>query len=443
MNRNKYKYILSSLAASAIIYFAGGYQLPMYASRLIVLAILVFVDIMVWLQVRQYIARGNKTLRILYWLPLALLLSFFITGLVTPYVQWLPFFRIYIPGILMILLIGKGVFLIFSLSGLFVKGVSKIVPRFISKPQSRGEKKTEYGLVYGISALISGLVALIFLSGMIFWVHNFKLNKVDIELKQLPSEFDEYKIIQISDLHLGSYASSRPLKELILRVNAQKPDLILFTGDIVNFTTAETLPFEKLLKTLSAKDGIYAVLGNHDYGDYTQWNTQSAKDSNNLALFNFYQRIGWHLLRNQNTVIRRDSASIAVIGSENWSLTKRFGKKGDIAKALRGCENVPVKILMSHDPSHWDGEINTKYPEMDLTLSGHTHAFQIAVETGSIKWSPASILYTQWGGLYEKPKPGGKKQYLYVNRGVGTLGYPGRIFTRPEITLITLRNRNK
>jgi hypothetical protein len=190
---------------------------------------------------------------------------------------------------------------------------------------------------------------------------------------------------------------------------------------------------------MSAKDGIFAILGNHDYGEYTRWDSQEDKDLNDKELFAFYDRIGWRLLRNQNAFIKRDSASIAFIGVENWSKSKRFGKKGDLKKAISGAESAQFKILMTHDPSHWNGEVNTLYPQIGLTLSGHTHAFQFAIESGSVKWSPASLLFKEWGGLYEKDQEDGTKQYLYVNRGAGTLGYPGRIFTRPEITLIVLR----
>jgi hypothetical protein len=280
---------------------------------------------------------------------------------------------------------------------------------------------------------------LIYFSGMFFWVTDYKLITVELQVRNLPAAFDGYKVIQISDLHLGSFLTKKPLEKILKIVNDQNPDVILFTGDMVNFTTDEVYPFEDVIRKFSAKDGIYSILGNHDYGEYTQWDTQEDKDMNDKELFEFYDRIGWKLLRNQNAVISRDSASIAIIGVENWSKSKRFGKKGDLKKAISGTESSPFKILMSHDPSHWDGEVNTLYPQIDLTLSGHTHAFQLAFERGLVKWSPASLLFDQWGGLYDKVHANGKKQYLYVNRGAGTLGYPGRIFTRPEITLIVLR----
>ena len=160
------------------------------------------------------------------------------------------------------------------------------------------------------------------------------LHTVELPVKNLPEAFDGYKVIQISDFHLGGFLNDKPLKEIIRIVNEQHPDLILFTGDMVSFTTDEVYPFEEVLKQFSAKDGIYSILGNHDYGEYTRWDSQEDKDLNDKELFEFYDRIGWHLLRNQNKIISRDSSSIAIIGVENWSKTKRFGKKGDLRKAL-------------------------------------------------------------------------------------------------------------
>jgi hypothetical protein len=280
---------------------------------------------------------------------------------------------------------------------------------------------------------------LLFVSGMFFWVSDYELHTVEIPVKNLPKAFDGYKMIQLSDFHLGGFLNSKPLDKIIKMTNDQKPDLILFTGDMVSFTTDEVYPFEQKMKEFVAKDGIYAILGNHDYGEYSRWKTQEEKDQNNQELFDFYDRIGWQLLRNQNDIIVRDSSSIAIIGVENWSTTKRFGKKGDLQKAIKGTESAKFDILLTHDPSHWDGEVNTIFPQIGLTLSGHTHAFQFALENGSFKWSLASLIFKQWGGLYEKDHDNGEKQYLYVNRGAGTLGYPGRIFTRPEITFIILR----
>ncbi len=440
MKALKFGYILQMVAVVAIIMIAGGYQLPKYTSRLIVIAILAIIDMRYWYSVRKYFTRRYKNiLTIAYWLPLYMLLTFFIAGIIAPFPFWSPFLRIYFPGILLILLIGKGIFLtILVASDIFIiplNAIRQVDPENILR-SGKWYRPRSFLLA---SAGIAAIVMLIFVSGMFFWVYDYKLNTVEIPVRNLPAAFDGYKVIQISDFHLGSFLTDGPLKKVIKIVNEQHADVILFTGDMVNFTTDEVYPFEEDMNKFSAKDGIFAILGNHDYGEYTRWNSQEDKDYNDKALFDFYERIGWHLLRNQNAIITRDSASIAIIGVENWSETKRFGKKGDLKKALSGTEKTPFKLLMSHDPTHWDGEVNKAYPQIGLTLSGHTHAFQLAIETSSIKWSPASLLFKEWGGLYEKIHENGVKQYLYVNRGDGTLGYPGRIGIRPEITLIILR----
>ena len=434
------RYVLQMVAVVAIILLAGGYELPKYASRLIILAVLALIDMRYWYSVRKYFSRRyRRMLTIAYWLPLYMLLLFFISGILTPYIDWNSYIRIYFPGILLILLIGKGIFLTLIVFGdIFIiplNVIRRINPENIER-LGKWYRPRSFLLT---SAGIATFVMLICVSGMFFWVNDFKLTKVELPVKSLPQAFDGYKIIQISDFHMGGFLNDKPMNEIVRIVNEQHPDVILFTGDMVSFTTDEVYPFEEEMKLFSAKDGIYSILGNHDYGEYTRWDSQEDKDLNDKELIKFYDRIGWQLLRNQNKIISRDSSSIAIIGVENWSKTKRFGKKGDLKKAILGSEASQFKILMSHDPSHWDGEVNTIYPQIGLTLSGHTHAFQFAVENVSVKWSPASLLFKEWGGLYEKVHENGRKQYLYVNRGAGTLGYPGRILTRPEITLLILR----
>lgn len=435
----KFGYIFQMVVVVAIILIAGTYELPKYSSRLLVLSVLALIDMRYWYSVRKYFTRRfKKILTIAYWLPLYMLILFFISGVITPYIEWNSFIRIYFPGILLILLIGKGIFLTLIVFGdIFIiplNVIRHINPENIER-MGRWYRPRIFLLV---SAGIASVIMLMYVSGMFFWVNDYKLSKVELPVKNLPEAFDGYKVIQISDFHLGGFLNDKPVKEILKIVNEQHPDLILFTGDMVSFTTDEVYPFEAVMKQFSAKDGIFAILGNHDYGEYVPWDSQEDKDLNDKDLFSFYDRIGWQLLRNQNRVITRDSSAIAVIGVENWSKTKRFGKKGDLKKALLGTEYTKFKMLMTHDPSHWDGEVNTLYPQIGLTLSGHTHAFQFAIEGGSVKWSPASLIFSEWGGLYEKAHENGDIQYLYVNRGAGTLGYPGRIFTRPEITLIIL-----
>ena len=440
MKTVKSGYIFQMAVVVAIILIAGGYELPKYASRLAVLAVFALIDMRYWYSVRKYFtSRFNKVLTIAYWLPLYMLMLFFVSSVVLPYIEWNTFLRIYFPGVLLILLIGKGIFI-----SMVVFGDVFIIPLNVIR-HVNPENIEKLGRWYRprifllFSAGIASAIMLVYVSGMIFWVTDFKLNKVEIPVSELPDAFEGYKIIQISDLHLGGFLNEKPVQEIVKLVNEQHPDLILFTGDMVSFTTDEVYSFESTLKQLSAKDGVFSILGNHDYGEYTRWKTEEAKDLNDRDLLSFYDRIGWRLLRNQSVMLFKDSASITLVGVENWSKSKRIGRKGDLEKALDGIEETQCMILMTHDPSHWDGEVNTLYPQIDLTLSGHTHAFQFAVEFGSVKWSPASLLFKQWGGLYEKVQENEVKQYLYVNRGAGTLGYPGRIGSRPEITLLTLR----
>jgi predicted MPP superfamily phosphohydrolase len=436
----KFGYIFQIAIVVAIILVAGGYQLPKYAGRITALAFLAVVDMIYWLSVKKAITRSyRRRLTFIYWLPLFMLLLFFIGGIFTPYSNWTPILRIYFAGILLVLLIGKGIFLtLLVISDIFIIPLNMIRRVDPENTESVGGWYRPRSFLL-TSGAISSLVMLVYFSGMFFWVGNYKLNIIEIPVKNLPAAFDGYRVIQISDLHLGNFLNSKPLEKIIKVVNDQNADVILFTGDLVSFVTNEAYPFEESMKRFSATDGIYAILGNHDYGDYSQWPSQEDKDLNNQALADFYKRIGWQLLRNENIIIERDSSSLAIMGVENWSANKHFGKKGDIHKALIGAKSSDYKILMTHDPSHWDGEVNSKFMQIGLTLSGHTHAFQFAIETNSLKWSPASLFFSEWGGLYEKVNENGEKQYLYVNRGAGTLGYPGRIGTRPEITLLILK----
>jgi predicted MPP superfamily phosphohydrolase len=271
--------------------------------------------------------------------------------------------------------------------------------------------------------------------GMIKWASDFRVRLVNINLPQLPTAFEGMRIVQISDLHLGSWASVDPIEEVAGIISDLEPDLVLFTGDIVNYSTNEAFRFRETLKSIKAKHGVYAILGNHDYGDYVNWPTEEAKEKNLTQLFNFFDEIGWKLLRNENEICEK----LALIGVENWSANARFPKLGDLKKATEGIKDVPVKILMSHDPTHWEKEVSINYPDIDLTLSGHTHGFQFGVELKHFRWSFAQYVYKYWAGLYQVDNAQ-KTQYLYVNRGLGMIGYPGRVGILPEITLINLES---
>ena len=226
----------------------------------------------------------------------------------------------------------------------------------------------------------------------------------------------------------------------IEKIMKEKPDLILFTGDLVNNTSDEMEEYMDVFNKLNAPLGVYSTLGNHDYGDYASWETQEEKDANLKKMLDIQSTLGWRLLMNEHVVLERGSEQIALLGIENWSAKARFPKYGKMQDAYSGAEKYPFKILMSHDPSHWKGEVLEKYTDIDLTLSGHTHGMQFGLEIPGLKWSPVQYVYKEWAGLYEKQMAdnNGKSQKLYVNRGFGFIGYPGRVGILPEITVIEL-----
>jgi predicted MPP superfamily phosphohydrolase len=277
--------------------------------------------------------------------------------------------------------------------------------------------------------------------GMVWWNYDFRVKRQEIILPELPASFEGLKIVQISDIHLGSWSCRTELSKAVDLVNSQHPDVIFFTGDMANYTTLDVLPFEDILSHLKAPYGIFAILGNHDYGAYVSWPSEEAKQQDMKDLVSFYRRLGWKLLLNEHSILRKGNDSIAILGVQNWGKAYRFQKLGDIPAAQKGVENMKVQLLLSHDPSFWDSIICHKYRNIDVTFSGHTHGFQFGIECCGIRWSPAQYLYNQWAGLYEKPVPGSHPQYIYVNRGLGSLGYPGRIGILPEITVFTLKRK--
>ncbi len=262
--------------------------------------------------------------------------------------------------------------------------------------------------------------------------YDFKVNKIKLKFKNLPKSFNGYKIVQLSDIHTGSFDSKLAVQEGVELVNQQDPDVILFTGDLVNNDSKEALPFIEDFKKLKAKDGLYSVLGNHDYGDYKKWSSAEAKEQNLERLFTYQEQMGFKLLNNDHHIVQKGQDSIGIFGVENWGKPP-FPQKGDLDTALDGSDTVPFKILMSHDPTHWAKKVVPHQEQFDITLSGHTHGMQFGIEIPGFKWSPIKYLYPQWAGLYQK-----SNEYLYVNRGFGFLGFPGRAGIRPEITVIEL-----
>jgi predicted MPP superfamily phosphohydrolase len=263
--------------------------------------------------------------------------------------------------------------------------------------------------------------------------YNYRLRQLNLSYNNLPASFKGIKILQISDIHSGSFTNKQAVIHGVEMALQQKPDIILFTGDLVNDRATEMENYMDVFSRLKAPMGVYSTLGNHDYGDYVQWESSEAKKANLEALKKVHAALGWRLLMNEHVVLEKGGGQIALIGIENWGAKARFPKYGRMDLAYPGTEKYPFKILMSHDPSHWDAEVQPKYGDIDLTLSGHTHGMQFGVEIPGFKWSPVEYVYKEWAGLYESGN-----QKLYVNRGFGFIGYPGRVGILPEITLIEL-----
>ena len=281
----------------------------------------------------------------------------------------------------------------------------------------------------------TGLIMIAFVYGALFNVYNYKLRKVNLKLMKLPKSFNGLKVVQISDIHSGSLSDKKAVQKAIDKINNTNPDLIFFTGDLVNNIAVEALEFVDVFAQLKAKHGVYSILGNHDYGDYMLWNNDEDKINNLDHLKSLHQKMGWRLLLNEHVHIEKEGEKIIVAGVENWSARGRFHSYGKLENALHGIQDAFTVLLLSHDPSHWEAEILEHPAKVDITFSGHTHGMQFGIEFWKLKWSPVKYFYKQWAGLYENAG-----QYLYVNRGFGVIGYPGRVGILPEITLFTLNS---
>jgi hypothetical protein len=288
-----------------------------------------------------------------------------------------------------------------------------------------------------VSQIGLGIAAVPFLSllyGVTTGKYNYKVIKQRLFFPDLPDAFDGLTITHISDIHSGSFDNPDKINYAIDLINEQNSDLILFTGDIVNTDAKEMHPWIDTFKRIKEhKYGKFSVLGNHDYGEYVTWPSEAAKEKNFQDIKDLHRQIDFKLMLNEHSFIENGTDKIALVGVENWGV--KFKKVGDLQKASNGLSKDDFKILMSHDPSHWDAEINTHEKNFHLTLSGHTHGLQFGIEIpGIIKWSPIQYVYKQWAGLYEN-----LGRYVYVNRGFGFHAYSGRVGIMPEITVIELK----
>lgn len=306
--------------------------------------------------------------------------------------------------------------------------------RYIQKAFSNGKPVT--GRRKFVAQLALGLASIPFMSllyGIFKGRYNYKVLKYKLEFADLPEAFDGFTISHITDIHSGSFDNKEKIEYAIDLVNEQKSDVILFTGDIVNNFASEMDDWIDSFKKLKAPVGKYSILGNHDYGDYADWKSKEAKVKNFEDIKEIHPKIGFDLLLNENRYIEKDGQKIALVGVENWG--NGFKKEGDLQKASAGIQQEDFKVLMTHDPSHWDKIVKNDDFNYQLTLSGHTHGLQFGIEIpGLIKWSPAKYVYKQWAGLYKE-----FDRYINVNRGFGYHAFPGRVGIWPEITVIELK----
>jgi len=284
-----------------------------------------------------------------------------------------------------------------------------------------------------LDVAVAGFVLLSLLYGMTGGRHRYKIHRITLKFPDLPDAFDGFTVTQLSDIHAGSFTSRKGVEKGIELVNKQNSDLLLFTGDLVNNKASEMDPWKDTFAKLKASYGKYSVLGNHDYGDYTRWASDEAKTANLVSLKKVHKEIGFKLLLNDSVKIHKDGQSIALIGVENWG-KGGFHKYGSLNHAVANVSDDEFKILMSHDPSHWEAKTLEHEKHINLALAGHTHGMQFGIELFGFQWSPVKYVYPQWAGLYEK-----HGKYLYVNRGFGFLGFKGRLGIWPEITVITLK----
>lgn len=359
--------------------------------------------------------------------------------LMFPFIQYLQtskFFRNYFFVIFVGLLFAKIIAIVFLLiddgrRG-FLWSVNKVFPNIGSQ---LGIEEDKISRSVFLSWLGLALGSTLFGSLLYGFSNKYKyqIKNISLNFDNLPKAFKGLKIVHISDIHSGSFRDTKAVEHGVDLILQQNADLILFTGDLVNDRHTEILEYIPVFNKLKAPLGVYSILGNHDYGDYVKWETDEAKKENLQNLKIAHANLGWRLLINEHVAININGEEIALLGVENWGNKARFPKYGKMKKAYANTEKYPFKILMSHDPSHWDAEVKRLYPDVDLMLAGHTHGMQFGVELPFFKFSPVQWMYKQWAGLYEDGK-----QKLYINRGFGFIGYPGRVGILPEITVIEL-----
>lgn len=408
-----------------------------------VILFMILVDLYSWQGIkvlfRKRSTRFIQQLSYVYFGLTVIIGSLFVATIFITALQTSMHFRTYVSAFLFILYLAKFIQCIF----LFVDDIQRLIRWIIFKltPAKATSVKTHTTIsraqFLSTAGVLAGGIPLVALTKGIFkGAYDYQIHRVPLYLKNLPAAFEGLKVGQLSDIHTGSLLDKDAVHKGIQLLMAEKPDLIFFTGDLVNNKTDEAFPLMDHFAEVKAPMGVYSIFGNHDYGDYMQWESVEAKEQNLKDLVKVHKDMGWHLLRNDHVMIERGGGSLALIGVENWGDKGRFQKFGDLDMAMDKMPQAPVQLLLSHDPSHFDSIVSKQpqYANIQATFSGHTHGFQFGIENSWIKWSPSQYLYPHWAGLYKIGE-----QQLYVNRGYGFLGYPGRVGILPEITLFELK----
>lgn len=404
----------------------------------VILAILILIDIYAFRGLRQLTTGFNPTIKIVigivYWLiPVFIaFMTFYIMRNIGTINGGKLYYRTFYTfmGVMVLFYVPKLIFSGFEIGNDLASGVL-----FLLKKLNLAKNVSNTQILRYAGAIVASFIFFFTIYGIIHGRYHYKLNNIKLEYSNLPNGFDGLKIVHISDWHIGSYYE-RPqqIKKAVDKINSVEADIILFTGDLVNNLASEVDEFIPILKNLNAKYGIYSVLGNHDYGDYVRWESKLAAKENLDRLKEIQQEVGFILLNNKSVTLKNDDDEIRLIGVENWGLPP-FPQHGDLKASMNGVSDNEFKILLSHDPSHWDAEVVDK-TNIDLTLSGHTHGMQFGVNFKNFKWSPVKLKYPRWAGLYNHGK-----QNLFVSVGIGYIGFPGRVGIRPEIAIIELTQK--
>ncbi len=412
--------------------------------RLLLLILLLFaIDFYVFQGVKvlthQKTIQTQRLVNIVYWSIAVLCISTIFIGQFFDWHTWPKALRTYSFALIVIIYLSKLFVVVFLLLDDIVRLFRLIFAwvgvKFMSNETASDEmfRISRLNFLVKTGFILGSIPFFSMIYGMIGGAYNFRVKKVALRFPKLPKTFAGLKIVQISDLHTGSYMGTNHLSNAVDLIMKENADIIFFTGDLVNDLHTEAIEFREVLSRLKAPLGVFSILGNHDYGDYYKWPDDASKKENLRLLKSFHGEVGWKLLLNEHTYIEKDGHRLGLIGVENYSGHRNFSRYGDMKVATENFEIQPVNILLSHDPSHWDAEITEKYKYVDLMLSGHTHGFQFGIEIPGFKWSPVQYFYKQWADLYEN-----NSQYLYVNRGLGFIGYPGRVGILPEITVFEL-----